>query len=203
MFDIVCGVSGRHIHLCKEHIDELFGSGYQFGKLKETYNPGYVTDENVKVTFESGLSCEMHIVFPSMPITQIEVSTTDCYRFKIDAPKNISGDITGGGYAIITNVVSRKSIFIQNCVIRPIRHIHLDTKQAKELKLINNQWISIVAGSVIFKDVLVRVKDIYKASFHIDTDEGNAAGITDGMIAKIPFNYISHIMDGHAVEEND
>lgn len=203
MFDIVCGVSGRHIHLCKEHIDELFGEGYQFGKLKNTYNPGFVTVEKLNIEFESGTSCDMHIVFPSMELTQIEVSTTDCYRFKIDAPKNISGDITDGASAIITNPINSKSIFIRNCVIRPIRHIHLDSRQAKELELINNQWVSIAAGSVIFKDVLVRVKDIYKPSFHIDTDEGNAAGITDGMIAKIPFNYIAHIMDGHAVEEND
>ena len=38
---IVCGVSVRHIHLCREHLDILFGKGYTLNILKDLYNPGY------------------------------------------------------------------------------------------------------------------------------------------------------------------
>ena len=185
MIKIPCGVSARHIHLCQPDIDKLFGAGYEFKKLKDTYNPGYIACEKVSIEFESGLRCDMHLVFPNMPDTQIEISTTDCYKFKIRVPKNISGDITNGGSATITNPDNGKSIFIKNCVIRTRRHLHLDNKQAKSLNLKNNQTVSIETGDVIFKDVIVRVKDVYRASFHIDTDEGNAGTITDETIARI------------------
>lgn len=183
MIKIPCGVSARHIHLSKTHIKALFGKDYEFTLLKETYNPGYVTFEKVTVIFSSGERCEMHIVFPGMEYTQIELSTTDCHKFKIAVPKNSSGDITGGSGALIIN--QGKGIFVQHCVIRPIRHLHLNNEQADELGLMNNDTVCIEAGNVVFKEVQVRVKEDYRVSFHVDTDEGNAAGITDETIARI------------------
>ncbi len=47
---IVCGVSVRHIHLCREHVDVLFGKGYEVQVLKELYQPGsYAYKETVTV----------------------------------------------------------------------------------------------------------------------------------------------------------
>ena len=182
---IKVGVSARHIHLCQRDLDTLFGKGSKFTVLKETYNPGYATYEKVKVIFGSGEGCEMHIVFPSMEDTQIELSTTDCYKFKIEAPKNYSGDVSGGAGALIINPENNKGIFVEHCVIRPVRHLHLNNDQALELGLKNNDIISVEAGSVVFNGVQVRVKQDYRASFHVDTDEGNAAGIEKDTMAKV------------------
>ena len=204
MFDIPCGVSARHIHLSEEHVEVLFGKNYKFIVLKETYNPGFVTHEKVRVLFLNGRACEMHIVFPTLENTQIELSTTDCYKFKIEAPKNYSGDVSGGAGAMIVNPETNKGIFVEHCAIRPIRHLHLNNNQAFELGLRNNDIISVEAGNVIFNGVQVRVKDSYRASFHIDTDEGNAAGIDDKSKCHIIKPYdMCDIMEGHAVNEKD
>lgn len=34
-------------------------------------------------------------------------------------------------------------------------------------------------GGVIYSDVVVRIADHYRMRVHLDTDEGNAAGITE------------------------
>jgi propanediol utilization protein len=68
--------------------------------------------------------------------------------------------------------------------------LHCSEEQAKRLSLKNNQRISIKAGNereTTFHNVIVRASDNYDLSFHIDTDEGNAAGIngkTFGYILK-------------------
>lgn len=60
----------------------------------------------------------------------------------------------------------------------------MHTDEAKEFGLVNNQIITVKAGSsersVIFDQVVVRVSDRYALDMHIDTDEANAAGIKNG-----------------------
>ena len=34
------GVSGRHLHVCREHLDILFGSGYELSPVKDLRQPG-------------------------------------------------------------------------------------------------------------------------------------------------------------------
>jgi putative phosphotransacetylase len=60
------------------------------------------------------------------------------------------------------------------------RHLHCATDEAKKYKLKAGDAVSIkIKGgrAVIFENVVVRVRDDYKLCLHIDTDEGNAAGI--------------------------
>jgi putative phosphotransacetylase len=61
-----------------------------------------------------------------------------------------------------------------------LRHIHCATAEAAKFGLKNGAKISVkVYGvrPVTFHDVSVRVKNGYKLCLHLDTDEGNAAGI--------------------------
>ena len=38
--NIPVGISNRHIHLCREHIDILFGADYQLNPIKDLSQPG-------------------------------------------------------------------------------------------------------------------------------------------------------------------
>ena len=38
--DVPVGISNRHIHLSKEHVEVLFGAGYELQPLKELSQPG-------------------------------------------------------------------------------------------------------------------------------------------------------------------
>ena len=46
---IVCGVSVRHIHLCREDLEILFGKGYELSVLRDLYNPGFASKETLTV----------------------------------------------------------------------------------------------------------------------------------------------------------
>ena len=39
-FEISVGISNRHIHLSKKHVEALFGQGYQLTKLKDLSQKG-------------------------------------------------------------------------------------------------------------------------------------------------------------------
>ena len=75
------------------------------------------------------------------------------------------------------------TIEIEEGVICALRHIHVDPENALRLAVRDQDFVRIqVEGerSLIFGDVLVRVKPSYKLEMHVDTDEGNAAELTPG-----------------------
>lgn len=41
------GISARHVHLCREHIDILFGKGYKLNKKKELMGGQFAAQECV------------------------------------------------------------------------------------------------------------------------------------------------------------
>ena len=121
------------------------------------------------------------ILGPLRDQTQVEISLTDARRLGIAAPIRISGDVydTPG----CTLVGPSGSVVIQNGVIVAKRHVHLDLKSAQEFNLKNNQFVSVriqsELRSLIFEDVIVRVSENFLPVMHIDTDEANAAGISN------------------------
>ena len=47
---IPVGISNRHIHLTREHVETLFGKGYQLQPLKELSQPGqYACKETLTI----------------------------------------------------------------------------------------------------------------------------------------------------------
>ena len=48
--DVPIGVSNRHVHLSREHLDVLFGKGYELTKAKDLSQPGqYAANEVVTI----------------------------------------------------------------------------------------------------------------------------------------------------------
>jgi putative phosphotransacetylase len=80
------------------------------------------------------------------------------------------------------------SIDVKEGAIVAARHIHMSNQDALEYGLKDKDVVSVeVPGmrGIVFNNVLVRVGDKYSLDMHIDTEEGNAAGIKNGTLGKI------------------
>lgn len=172
-------ISARHIHLSMKDLEALFGKGYKLKKLKELGQPGdFSAEETLNVSNNGREINNIRIVGPVRKETQIELSMTDAFKLGMEIPIRISGDIIGTpGIDIIG---PKGGIKIDKGVIIAKRHIHANEKEAKELGIKNGLEVSVIIDGergLVFGNVEARVDDKYKLSMHLDTDEGNAAGI--------------------------
>lgn len=184
---ITVGVSNRHIHLTQEHADQLFGPGYSFKKMKSLRQPGqFAYEETVKINGPKGSIPNIRVLGPLRSYSQLEVSKTDCFVLGVNAPVRDSGDIenTPG----IEVVGPFGSIMLEKGVILPFRHLHLHPSDAEELGVKDKDLVAVrTMGErmVILENVLCRVHPNYVAEFHLDTDEANASGLSNGDLIKV------------------
>jgi len=186
--EIKVEVSARHIHLSKEDKEKLFGKGYKLQPLRWLSQPKlFAAKETVALKIGDKVIENVRIVGPEREKTQVEISLTDAFFFKIFPPIKVSGDISGTPGAVLI-APNGNQVEIKEGVIVPQRHIHASPKEAKELGLSQGDIVSVkIEGKrgLIFDNVVVRVKEGFSLAMHIDTDEGNAAGIPKGGKGKI------------------
>jgi len=172
-------VSARHIHISQNDLEKLFGKGYKLRKLKSLSQPSdFAAKETLNIQNGSKKISNVRIIGPVRGKTQVELSATDAIRLGIKPVLKESGDIknTPGIFLISP----KKKIRIKKGVIVSLRHIHCTPKEAHQLGLKNGEMISIkIKGKrgITFHNVKVRINENYRLCVHIDTDEGNAAGI--------------------------
>ena len=178
-------ISARHLHLSKADADIIFGKGYQLHVLKNLLQPGsFSTQETVKVIYkgeseEKSLE-KVRIIGPFRDHSQLELAKTDAWRLGAKPPIRLSGNIENTlGFEIVgpAGTVTKK----EGMIIAK-RHLHASPEEAKSLSLKNGDEIEVKAGGdgereLVFCKVIVRVSEDFKLSMHIDTDEGNAAGM--------------------------
>ena len=76
-FQVPVGISARHIHLERKHVEWLFGTGYRLTPIKAVSQPGqYACKETVEVIGPKGQPVRLRILGPERTNTQIEVSTS-------------------------------------------------------------------------------------------------------------------------------
>lgn len=185
--EIPVEVSGRHVHLSKEHVEHLFSGEDRLKVLKELSQPGqYQCDKRVTLIGPKGIIQNVAILGPSRSETQVEVSMTDARNLGITPPIRESGNLENTiGLVIATE---GKAVQIQQGVIVAKRHIHMTPEDAEELSVKDGQHVKVKIKSkrpVILEDVLVRVSSKYRLAMHIDHDEGNAAGYEIGNTGEI------------------
>jgi putative phosphotransacetylase len=172
-------VSARHCHLCQKDLDALFGAGYELKKIKQLSQPSdFACDETVDIEFGSKKIERIRIVGPIREQTQIEISLTDATGSGISVPVRLSGELEESALVVVRG--PKGVVELKDSLICALRHIHCATGDAAKLGLKNGAKVSVLVKSirpVIFEDVVVRVSDNYELCMHIDTDEGNAAGI--------------------------
>ena len=176
---ILVEVSARHCHLSREHLDILFGKGYELTVKKPLSQPGqFAAVERIKVVGPKRELPSVSILGPVRGSTQIEVSLTDARSIGINAPVRMSGDIKGS--AGCTIVGPKGSVDLEEGLIAAKRHIHITPEDAKAYGLEDGQIVQVQINSdqrsTILGDTVVRIKDNFASAMHIDTDEGNAIG---------------------------
>lgn len=176
---VLIEVSARHVHLSKDDLEKLFGKNYKLTTIKKLSQPDeFATKETVELVHKENKIENVRIMYPLRDHTQVELSFTDSRKLKINPPIRLSGDLINS--ASIKIIGPKGFISLDYGVIIAKRHFHCSAQTSKELNLINGDEISIkIKGQreLIFNKVEVRVSDKHKDAIHLDTDEGNAAGI--------------------------
>jgi putative phosphotransacetylase len=184
---IPCGVSNRHVHVSQKDLEALFGTGYQLNSLKDLSQPGqFAAKECIMLVGPKGVIERCRILGPVRPATQVEVSTTDCFKLGVKPVVRDSGDTANTPGCVI--VGPNGAVNLAEGVIVASRHVHMSPKDAENFGLKDMDRISVKSSgqkSVIFNNVLVRVSEKFALDFHIDTDEANAAGIKNGDMVEI------------------
>jgi len=170
-------VSAHHVHLCREHVEALFGAGHRLEPMIRLYiDSQFACEETVDLVGPRGRGGRVRVLGPERARTQVEISRTEEFELGIDAPVRRSGDLDDTPGLTLVGPAAR--LDLSEGVICAMRHIHMTPQDAIDLGVDAGDKVMVsVEGDreLIFGDVLVRVNPAYKLEMHIDTDEANAA----------------------------
>ena len=181
---IPVGVSVRHVHLSRADCDALFGVGYELSKKRDVTQPGqFVTRETVDLVGPKGELRSVAIINPLRKQTQIELARTDAFTLGVSPPLRESGKLEGTPGITLRGPAG--TITTPAGVILAHRHVHMNPAQAKDYGVADKDMIKVrVEGDreMTMGDVIVRVNAEYELDLHIDTDEANAAGLSNDSV---------------------
>ena len=189
MREILVETSARHVHVTQETLEVLFGKGAELTVRNPLSQPGqFASGQRVdlvgyKLNKATGEKVEtrikgVSILGPVRKENQVEVSLTDARTLGVAAPVRESGNIAGSGACKLVGPAGE--VELKEGVIVAKRHIHMTPADAEEFGVENGQIVQLEVKtnerSLIFGDVVVRVRGDFALACHIDTDESNAAG---------------------------
>jgi putative phosphotransacetylase len=183
MKKIPVGISGRHAHLSKEHLQILFGESYELTPMKDLTQPGqYAAEEKIDVISPAGKTLAgVRILGPTRPASQVEISRSDAIRSRFEAPVRSSGDVKDSGPAIL--VGPKGQVEISEGVIIADRHIHFSPEDANLFEVKDGDIVAIRVFGIkpgILESVLCRVSSKFRLDCHLDTDDGSAFMLNNG-----------------------
>ena len=198
MKEILVETSARHVHVTQETLEVLFGKGAQLEVRAMLSQPGqFVSNQRIdlvgyKLNKATGEKVEtrikgVSILGPVRKDNQVELSFTDCRALGVNAPVRDSGDIAGSAGCKLVGPAGE--LEIKEGVIVAKRHIHMTEADAAEFGVKNGEIVKLEVNtngrSLIFGDVVVRVRNDFALACHIDTDESNAAACSGTVYGKL------------------
>lgn len=181
------GISARHVHLERQHLDILFGKDYQLTFLKPLSQPGqFAAQETVEIIGPKGTLPSVRILGPERKQTQVEVAMTEARKLGIKPPVRTSGVLSGTPGITIRG--PKGEITIQEGVMIADRHIHMTPEDARRYNVEDGQKVKILIEGEkggIMHNVTIRVSDKYALDCHIDTDDASAFLISQGQVVTI------------------
>ena len=198
MKEILVETSARHVHVTQETLEALFGKGAELEVRAPLSQPGqFVSKQRIDLvgfklnkatgekvpTIIKGVS----ILGPVRKANQVELSMTDARTLGVNAPVRESGDVAGSAGCKLVGPAGE--VEISEGVIVAKRHIHMTPTDAEEFGVSNGQIVQLEVKtngrSLIFGDVVVRVRDDFALACHIDTDESNAASASGTVYGRL------------------
>jgi putative phosphotransacetylase len=185
------GISVRHVHLCPEHVETLFGQGHDLTVYNELYQKGYyAAREQVMVVGRKRCIEKVRVLGPTRPYSQVELSQTDALILGLKLPVATDGadlacqpiTLVGPEGAVILPGGGGGGAFIAR------RHIHISDKTAESLGVKHGDLLDLRLDGprpTTLHGILVRVKAGWRTEVHLDTDEGNAVGIRSGQMGTL------------------
>ncbi len=181
---VTVNLSVRHVHLCREDCDVLFGKGFELEERNPLYQPGEFATKQHLTLVGPRMRClgEVRILGPLRKFTQVEVSRTDAIYLGIDPPVRPSGNHEGTQGIILVGPVG--VLHLQRGVILANRHIHLSSETAQKWGIRDNEIrrvrVETAHKKTILEDCQMRVSEKFLDEMHLDTDDGNACGLRGG-----------------------
>ncbi len=177
---LVVDASARHCHLSREHLDALFGKGYELTVYRPLYQAGhFAAHETVTLIGpRSRLISNLRILGPLREKSQIELAFTDAISLGLEIPVRISGDIAGTPGAFVMG--PKGMVELKEGVIRAAIHVHMNPSEAGYYGVQHGDRMKLRVGGdagVTFDRVKVRVDQTVRLNVHMDTDEANACGL--------------------------
>ena len=173
--------SSRHMHVCREDMDVLFGPGSELTFDRPLFQEGnFAAKETVTIVGpRSRLISNLRILGPMRDKSQVELAFTDAIMLGFnDIPVRLSGDIAGTPGAII--IGPKGVVELKEGVIRAAIHAHMNPAEAAHLGVVQGDRMKLRIGGpagVTFNNVHVRIHSTGRLNVHMDTDEANACGL--------------------------
>jgi acetate kinase len=185
---IPVAISAHHVHLTQATIDLLFGKSYVLQPRSPLSQPGqFAAVDTVTLIGPLGRLEHVRVLGPPRAADQVEVSRTDQRTLGLDAPLRLSGDLDSTPGVVLEGPKGKAAL--AKGVVCALRHIHMSPSDAEDLNVRDHDVVEVAVESagrhVVFGDVVIRVSPDYRLELHLDTDEGNAAGVGPGTTAHL------------------
>jgi len=187
-FQCTVGLSNKHVHLSKEHINILFGEGHELTPFKDLSQPGqYACEEKVDLVGPKRTIPGVRILGPARKESQVEIALSDGFTLGLkEVPVRDSGNLEGTPGIKLVGPCGE--VELSRGVIAAARHIHMHTSDAEKYGLKDKQLVKVKVGGprgLIFENVLIRVHETFALDMHLDVEEGNAAGLANGDVVEV------------------
>jgi putative phosphotransacetylase len=179
--ELVVHASARHVHLCREDLERLFGPGHELTVDRELYQPGnFAAKETVTLIGpRSRVISNLRILGPLRSRSQIELAFTDAVSLGYEnVPIRLSGNLDGTPGAVLMGPHGVAEL--REGIIRAAMHVHMSPDAAAHYGVEQGDLMKLRVGGdagATFERVHVRVDPTYRLEVHMDTDEANACGL--------------------------